>query len=229
MVIEVDLFKVRLRFTRLYADPAIFDDQPNTVKRYLSTIRPRIEQTAIYQITGEISPIDDSGKTPTVAGTARYLHGRRVVRSEYLENAMLTLEYMDFGSGLSVEDHSKLWHHQKWVGMNFKLEEFSHDHYKIEIPDITELYETIRPKADPSALVDVELPDLPEKLFRVFVRYLENQLKHLAEKQQQTIDIYVARDLLDEEKRALEKRLTRPSTTSTIFILLSKVGHAPTI
>jgi hypothetical protein len=36
------------------------------------------------------------------------------------------------------------------------------------------------------------------------------------------IDIYVARDLLPEEKAALEKRLTRPSTQSTIYIMLSK-------
>jgi len=229
MVIQVDLFNVRLRFTRLFADPAIFDDQPKAVRRYLSAIRPTIDQTTVYQITDEISPADDSGKSPAVAGTARYVHERRVVRSEYLENAILSIEYADFGSGLSIEEHGKLWRRQRWGRMAFKLEEFKHDYYNIEVPSISELYETIHRQADPSALVDVELPDLPDKLFRTFVRYLEDRLQQTAAKQQQAIDVYVARDLLDEEKRALEKRLTRPSTASTLFILLSKKGQPPAI
>ena len=46
--------------------------------------------------------------------------------------------------------------------------------------------------------------------------------KQFAETEHQAIDIYVARDLLPEEKAALEKRLTRASTQSTIYIMLSK-------
>jgi hypothetical protein len=145
-----------------------------------------------------------------------------VVRSEYLENANVILEYADFGSGLAPSDHQRLWKRQKWGRMNFDLEEFHHEHLKIEIPAVPELYEMLRARADPTALVDVELPELPDNFFRSAVGYLETRLKQLAELEHKTIDIYVARDLLPEEKAALEKRLTRPPTQSTIYIMLSK-------
>jgi hypothetical protein len=224
VVVESDFYSVRLRFKRLFADPAIFEDQKNAVRRFLISPHLASNQVAIYQITDDISPSDNVGKSPDIAGTARYIHRGRVVRSEYLENANVTLEYADFGSGLSPDDHQRLWKRQKWGRMNFDLEEFHHEHLKIEIPDIPELYEMLRVRADPTTLVDVQLPDLPDNFFRSAVGYLETRLKQLAEQEHQTIDIYVARDLLPEEKRALEKRLTRPSTQSTIYILLSKTA-----
>jgi hypothetical protein len=134
----------------------------------------------------------------------------------------VTLEYADFGSGLSPSDHQRLWKRQKWGRMNFDLEEFHHEHLTIEIPAVPELYEMLRARADPTALVDVELPELPDNFFRSAVGYLETRLKQFAELEHKTIDVYVARDLLPEEKAALEKRLTRPSTQSTIYIMLSK-------
>ena len=106
--------------------------------------------------------------------------------------------------------------------MNFNLDEFHHEHLKIEIPAIPELYEMLRSRADPTTLVDVELPEVPDNFFRSTVGYLETQLKQLAEREHHSIDIYVARDLLPEEKQALEKRLTRPSTQFTVYVLLSK-------
>jgi len=224
MVIEADFYRVRLRFQRLFADPAIFEDQKNAARRFLFSTRPSSREASIYQITDDISPIDNVGKSPDIAGTARYVHRGRVVRSEYLENANVTLEYADFGSGLSPSDHQRLWKRQKWGRMSFDIEEFHHEQLKIEIPDIPELYEMLRVRADPTTLVDVELPDLPDNFFRSAVGYLETRLKQLAEQEHQTIDIYVARDLLPEEKQALEKRLTRPSTQSTIYILLSKTA-----
>src|SRR6266849_8803435 len=111
--------------------------------------------------------------------------------------------------------------------MNFDLEEFHHEHLRIEIPAVPELYDILRTRADPTALVDVELPELPDNFFRSAVGYLETRLKQLARAQHETIEIYVARDLLLEEKEALEKRLTRPSTQSTIYIMLSR-AEAPT-
>src|SRR3989441_4137057 len=222
MVVEADFYRVRLRFKRLFADPAIFEDQKNAARRFLFSTRPSTSETAIYQITDDISPIDNVGKSPDVAGTARYVHRGRVVRSEYLENAKVTLEYADFGSGLSPNDHQRLWKRQKWGRMNFNIEEFHHEHLKVEIPGVPELYEMLRVRADPTALVDVELPELPDNFFRSAVSYLETRLKQLAELEHKTIDVYVARDLLAEEKAALEKRLTRPSTQSTIYIMLSK-------
>ncbi len=216
MVIEADFYRVRLRFKRLFADPAIFEDQKNAVRRFLSYPSPSNDQVAIYQITDNIAPIDNVGKSPDVAGTARYVHRGRVVRSEYLENVKVNLEY----------DHQRLWNRQRWGRMDFNIEEFHHERLKIEIPDILELYEMLRARADPTTLVDVELPDLPHNFFRSAVGYLDTRLKQLAEREHQTIDIYVARDLLPEEKQALEKRLTRPSTQSTIYILLSKTAES---
>jgi hypothetical protein len=222
VVVESDFYSVRLRFKRLFADPAIFEDQKNAVRRFLISPHLASNQVAIYQITDDISPSDNVGKSPDIAGTARYIHRRRVVRSEYLENANVTLEYADFGSGLSPDDHQKLWKRQKWGRMNFDLVEFHHEHLKIEMPAVPELYEMLRSRADPTTLVDVELPELSDNFFRSAVGYLEIRLKQLAELEHQMIDIYVARDLLPEEKEALEKRLTRPSTQSTIYIMLSK-------
>ena len=225
-MVESDFYRVRLRFKRLFADPAIFEDQKNTVRRFLSSPHPPTNQSAIYQITDDISPSDSEGKSPDIAGTARYVHRGRVVRSEYLENAVVTLEYADFGSGLSPSDHQSLWKQQRWGRMSFNMEEFHHEHLTIEIPAVHELYDMLRARADPTALVDVELPELPDSFFRSAVGYLETRLKQLAEPEHKTIDVYVARDLLPEEKTALEKRLTRPSTQSTIFILLSKAEAA---
>ncbi len=221
-MVESDFYSVRLRFKRLFADPAIFEDQKNAVRRFLISPHLANNQVAIYQITDDILPSYNVGKSPDIAGTARYIHRRRVVRSEYLENANVTLEYADFGSGLSPDDHQRLWKRRKWGRMNFDLEEFHHEHLKIEIPAVPELYEMLRSRADPTTLVDVELPELSDNFFRSAVGYLEIRLKQLAELEHQMIDIYVARDLLSEEKAALEKRLTRQSTQSTIYIMLSK-------
>ena len=221
-MVESDFYSVRLRFKRLFADPAIFEDQKNAVRRFLISPHLANNQVAIYQITDDILPSYNVGKSPDIAGTARYIHRRRVVRSEYLENANVTLEYADFGSGLSPDDHQRLWKRQKWGRMNFDLDEFHHEHLKIEIPAVPELYEMLRSRADPTTLVDVELPELSDNFFRSAVGYLEIRLKQLAELEHQRIDIYVARDLLSEEKAALEKRLTRQSTQSTIYIMLSK-------
>ena len=111
--------------------------------------------------------------------------------------------------------------------MSFSLDEFRHEHLTIEIPDTFELYEMLRARADPTTLVDIELPELPDNFFRSAVGYLETRLKQLAEAHHETIEIYVAKDLLLEEKEALEKRLTRPSTESTIYIMLSKAEELP--
>jgi hypothetical protein len=229
MVIEADFYRVPLRFKRLFADPSIFEDQRNAAQRYLFKGDVGDKSASIYQITSIIAPTDDSGKSSEIAGTARYVHRGRVVRSEYFENANLTLEYADFGSGLSPSDHQMLWKKQRWGRMSFNLDEFRHEHLRIEIPDTSELYEMLRDRADPTTLVDVELPDLPDNFFRSAVGYLETRLRQLAAAQHQTIEIYVARDLLVEEKEALEKRLTRPSTQSTIYIMLSKAEELPQI
>ena len=117
MVFEADFYRVRLRFKRLFADPAIFEDQENVVQRFLSNPSPLRDKTAIYQITDDLSPTDDSGKSSDAAGTARYVHRGRVVRSEYMKDANVTIEYADFGSGLLPSDHRRLWNKQQWGRM----------------------------------------------------------------------------------------------------------------
>jgi hypothetical protein len=227
MVIEADFYRVRLRFKRLFADPSIFEDQKNAARRYLLPKTTGDKTASVYQITSDIAPTDDAGKPSEIAGTTRYVHRGRVVRSEYFENANLTLEYADFGSGISPSDHQRLWKKQMWGRMSFNLDEFRHEHLRIEIPDTSELYEMLRARADPTTLVDVELAELPDNFFRSAVGYIETRLKQLAEEHHETIEIYVARDLLLEEKEALEKRLTRPSTQFTIYIMLSKAEELP--
>ena len=221
MTVEADYYQVKLRFKRLFADPTIFEDQENAARRFLYYYGPPSDQTSIYQITETISPMDETGKVPEIAGTARYVHERRIVRAEYFENVTLELEYADYGSGLQPEDHQKLWQKQKWGRMNFTVEKFHDDHFKIEVPPIADLYEMVSATSDPTSLVSVELGQLPDKLFRATVGFIGTQLKRFAENQHRTVEIYVARDLLDEEKKALEKRLTRPATDSTLYVLLS--------
>lgn len=228
MTVEADYYHARLRFKRLFADPTIFEDQQNAVKRFLYYHGPPSDQTAIYQITDIISPTDQTGKTPEIVGTARYIRERRVVRSEYFENVVLDLEYADYGSGIRPEDHQRIWRKQRWGRMSFTLEDFHHEHFKIEIPSISALYEMVSARADPASLVDVELNLISDKLFRTTVGYLNTQLSQIAGQHDRRVDIYVARDLLDEEKKALEKRLTRPATDSTIYILTSK-ADAPAV
>ncbi len=222
MVIEADYYKVRLQFERLFADPILFEDPANTVGRYLQHAKPSIKTSEIYQTTDQITPLDKAGKNPGVSGTARYVHCGRVVRSEYLENVSIEIEYADLGSGLAPEEHERLWKKQKWGRMNFVLDDLHRDHVRMDIPSIQELYEMVSIRADPTTLVDVELPALSDNFFHLAVRYLENRLKQLAKEHGHSVEIYIGRDLLPEERQALEKRLTRPSTMATIYILLSK-------
>src|SRR5438445_13596130 len=100
MVIEADFYSVRLRFKRLFADPSIFEDQRNTARRYLLPKTIGDKSISIYQITSDISPTDDSGKSSEIAGTARNVHRVRGVQSEYLKNANVTPEHADIGIGI---------------------------------------------------------------------------------------------------------------------------------
>ena len=222
MTVEADYYQVKLRFKRLFADPTIFEDQENAVRRFLYYNGPPSNQTAIYQITETISPVDKIGKVPEIAGTARYVHEKRIVRSEYFEDVVLELEYADYGSGLKPEDHQRVWKKQHWGRMSFTVERFHDDHFKIDVPPIDELYKVMSATGDPTSLVSIELGTLPDKLFRATVGFVSTQLNRYAKEQHRTVEIYVARDLLDEEKKALEKRLTRPASDSTVYVLLSR-------
>ena len=223
MALEVGLYRVRIRFERLFADPMIFEETQSLVRRYLlSSGVPRDKAVYLNQGAGEAVPVDDSGKPSAVAGAARYRFEGKRVRSEYMRAANLELDYVDFGSGLSEEDHAGLWKKGRWGEMTFEVKEFHHENVSVDLPEISELYQMLRVRADPTTLASVELPGLSDSLFRATVSYLEERLKRLAEQEGWSVEVYAAKNLTPEESLALEKRLGRESTPSTVHVILSK-------
>ena len=225
MVVEIHSYKIIIRFERLFADPEIFEDTGSLARRYLlSHGVPDDTASYLHQATIEAIPLDDSGKPSVVDGTAKYRFGGKRVRSEYMSGANLEFDYVDFGSGLSEEDHSRLWKKGRWGEMRFEMKGFHHQKVSVDLPDIIELYQMLRARADPTTLANVELPGLSDSLFRATVGYLEEQLKRLAEQEGGSVEVYAARNLSPEERLALEKRLARESTPYTIHVILSKTS-----
>ena len=220
---EVGLYKVRIRFEKIFADPTIFEDTSHLAKKYfLSAGVPPAKAGYLHQASSEVEPVDDSGKPSVATGIGKYRYQGKRVRSEYMSGANLEFDYVDFGSGLSKDDHSKLWKKGRWGEMSFEIRDFHHQNISIELPDLAELYQMLKARADPTTLASVELANLPDSLFHATVNYLKDQLKHLAEQEGGTVEVYAARDLDPEERKALEKRLARESTSSTVHVILSK-------
>jgi F0F1-type ATP synthase delta subunit len=73
-----------------------------------------------------------------------------------------------------------------------------------------------------TSLSSIELAKMPEDTFQVTVAYLKSQLRKSAERDALEVEVYAARDLSPSEKSSLEKRLTRASTDSTVYVILSK-------
>ncbi len=154
---KIDRYRVVARFARLFPDPAIFEDQDHLVERYLvQSGLPREKAIYLYQNEDEIIPVDDSGKPAVALGTASFRFQGKNIVAEFMPNANLALEYYDFGTGLSPEDHARMWKKQRIGEMAFEVE------------------------------------------------------------------VYAARDLSASERSSLEKRLTRESTGSTVYVILSK-------
>lgn len=221
---EVTVYKVQIRFEKLFADPMIFDDPANLVRRYFLSIGIPPEKTGhLYQSTGDVTPVNDSGRPSVVSGTADYRYQGKRVRSDYMAGANLEINYADFGSGLSRDDHAKLWRKGRWGDMRFETKDFTDKTATIDLPDVAELYQMLSARATPTTLASVELENLPDSLFKATVSYLEERLKRLAEDEGAAVEVYATRDLAPEERKALEKRLTRESTDSTVHVILSKM------
>jgi hypothetical protein len=139
-----------------------------------------------------------------------------------MPNASLKLEYYDFGTGLSQEDHSNLWKKQRIGEMSFQLRDLSHETQTLNITNVSELYEIMKKQGQATDLSSVELGKMPEDTFRVTVAYLKSQLRKHAGQDALEVEIYAARDLSTIEKSNLEKRLTRESTSSTVYVILSR-------
>lgn len=217
------MYAVGIRFEKLFADPAVFDDPAKLAQRYLVSAGVPTERAAYFQQTRkEIVPVDDSGNPSVVAGTTKYRHQGRRIQSEYMTGANLEIDYADFGSGLSPEVHEKLWKKGRWEEMRFEVRSLSHRKVVVELPEIGELFQMLSARANPTTLASLELGNVPETLFQASVGYLENRLKELAALEGVAVEVYVARDMSPEEKRALEKRLARESTDSTVHVIFSK-------
>lgn len=225
---EVNTYVVGIKFEKLFADPAIFDDPEKLAQRYILSAGIPSETTVYFQQTRkEIAPVDDAGKPSLVAGVAKYRHQGKQVRSEYMTGANLEIAYADFGSGLSPENHETLWKKGRWGEMKFEVKSFHHEKVMIELPDINELFQMLLVRADPTTFASLELANVPESLFQATFGYVEDRLRRLAASEGGTVEVYAARDLSPEERRVLEKRLAQESTRSTVHVMLSKTPLPP--
>ena len=222
-MVKVDRYRVVARFARLFPDPAVFEDQDHLVERYLvQSGLPREKAFYLYQNEGEIIPVDDSGKLAVASGTASFRFQGKNIVAEFMPNASLALEYYDFGTGLSPEDHARLWKKQRIGEMAFQIRDFVHETRTLNVTNVSELYEIMKKQGQATSLSSIELAKMPEDAFRVTVAYLKSQLRKSAGEDALEVEVYAARDLSLSEKGSLEKRLTRESTSSTVYVILSK-------
>lgn len=213
---------MRIRFEKLFADPRIFDDPRTFVRDYLqSTGLSEDKASEIYETTEDPAPVDDSGRSSVTAGIGKFRYRGKTLRSEYMQGANLRVEYADFGSGLRPEDHRRLWRNGKWEDMSFQTLDFHNQHVETGIANISELYEMLKTRATPTTIATIDLPGATGSMFGTIVRFVGDRLKLLAGKDGGTVEVYAARELDPEENKALEKRLARESTDSTVYVILS--------
>ncbi len=223
MTVRADSYRVVVRFARLFPDPVVFEDPEHLVRRLFSQSQlSDVKASYLHQHPGEIIPVDDEGHPAIASGTAKYQFEGRTIMAEFMSNANLPIEYLDFGTGLSPDDHLKLWRRQKLGEMRFELREFNHQSQTLNIPDIPELYRLLKEKAASTTLSTVELSNVSDKVFEAAVAFIEAQLRELASKDDMEVEVYAARNLSSSEKQSLEKRLTRESARSTIYVILSR-------
>lgn len=225
-MVKVDHYRVVARFARLFPDPAVFEDQNHLVERYLvQSGLPEEKTFYLYQPEDEIDPVDDSGKPAIASGAASFRFQGKNITAEFMPNASVTLEYYDFGTGLTPEDHSRLWKKQRIGEMSFQLRDFGHETRGLSLTNVSELYEMLKKQSQTTSLSSIELSKMPEDTFQVTVAYLKSQLRRSSEQDGLEVEVYAARDLSPSEKASLEKRLTRPSTGSTVYVILSRPSH----
>jgi hypothetical protein len=222
-MVKVDRYRVVSRFARLFPDPAVFEDQEHLAERYLlQNGLPKEKAFYLYQPEDELNPVDDSGKPAIASGAASFRFQGKNIMAEFMPNASLALEYYDLGTGLSPEDHSRLWKKQRIGEMSFQLRDFRHETSGLNLTNVSELYEMMKKQSQTTSLSSIELAKMPEDVFRVTAAYLKSQLRKSAEKDGLEVEVYAARELSASEKSSLEKRLTRESTGSTVYVILSK-------
>lgn len=225
MTLQADFYRVKVRFGKLYADPRVFDRPPTFVREYLQSkglARERAE--LIYETTEDVMPVDDTGRPSRPTGTGKFRYEGKTLRSEYMQGASIRLEYADFGSGSLPEDHRRCWMAGRWDDLSFEMKELHHQHLDTGIADLTELYDILKKRAAPTAVATVELPLKASSVFDATVRFLENQIGRLAQREGRTVEVYAAGKLDGSERKALENRIGRDATASTVYVIL---GSAP--
>ena len=223
MPIRTELFQVNLRFSRLFPDPEFFEDQVHLANRVaLQSGVEKDREDWLYQITDEIVPLDDRGRPAITSGTAKFQFEGKAILAEYMNNAMVGLEYLDFGSGLTTDDHTKIWNRGRLGGLRFELRELKHQPQLLNIPEVSEVYKILKQRASPNSLSTIELENVPGRMSNAAFRFLEDRLRSEAAKDNLELEIYAAKDLSRSERSTLEKRLARQSTDSTVFIILNQ-------
>lgn len=225
---DVKIFRVKIRFPRLFADPAVFDEPSTIAQRYLtSTGLSQDKSDFIQQVTEDAIPLDDSGRPSVAAGEASYRYQGKSIRSEYMAGANLNLEYVDFGSELSTQDHKSIWAKGKWGELSFELKDLQQREVNIELPDIDELYKMLDARSEPTTMATIELGSLPGNVFQPTASFVETRLKKLAHSGGASVEVYASRELAAHEKAALEKRMTRELGDSNLLVILSREKPEP--
>jgi len=220
VTVEIGVYRVSLWFKRLFADPRLFEKNANLARQYLESAGLS-EPKSRYIIQPKPTAITDEKSEPSkITGVAKYIFQEKKTRSEYMENTNLVIEYLDVGTGLSRDQHRQYWAGQKLWTMPFLLKSFNHRLVKLEIPNVEELYAMVKERAQPTTIASIELNDVPDEQFDVAMAYLESHLAGIAEKDSATLEVYASRDLEPSEREALDKRLTRQSTASTVYLIL---------
>jgi len=225
LTLQADSYRVKIRFGRLYADPRIFDSPPTFARHYIQSrglTQEKAEQ--IYDTTGEVTPLDDAGRPSSPAGTGKFRMEGKTLRSEYMQGANIQLEYTDFGSGLRPEAHREQWSQGRWDELAFELKQWHHQHIDTGIADLAELYDILKKRAEPTTIATIELPMKQGGTLDATVKFLEDQVGKLAQREGRTVEVYAAGQLAKEERKAIENRIGREATASTVFVI---VGSAP--
>lgn len=223
MADRVDFYEVVLRFPRLFPDPAIFEDSAHIANRFLVQNGLQKEKSLlVFQNNDEVFPTDDKGNPAVAAGTAKFLFEGKTILGEYMNNVNVELAYADFGTGLSPDDHSQTWTKGRLGQLRFDLGHFKHQTLVLNLPNIDELYNLLKTRANPTSLSTIELDSVPPQVFNPTVAYLERELRVVAEGDGFEIEVYAGRDLSTSERTALEKRLTRTTGKASVFVILSR-------
>jgi hypothetical protein len=228
LTLQMDVYSLKIRFEKLFADPVIFDQPRSFAREFLRSRYPsQVKTEEIYETTEGPSPLDDQGRPSETAGIGKFRYRGSMLRSEFMKGANIRISYTDFGSGLGTEDHRRAWDAGSWNDLAFQVQDFQHQHVTTGIADVTQLYTMIKSRATPTTMATVELPGTSGSAFTATVQYVRDRLGQLALREGANVEVYAANGLEPSENRALEKRLGRDSSQSTVYIILSTSPSKP--